>query len=142
LDATELQHVLNRLHRWTPLHLDDVFDDLNRAHTAHGGVDAEELSRVVERLRGVLTNLVSIGRTSDLRQLPPEIDAAVKRGAALLVEEVAPRIPSERSFVRRLARRGSMSDPNALVRDIRRLGWITQELLELMSGSHLIKDES
>ncbi|MFC4035788.1 hypothetical protein ACFO3J_30600 [Streptomyces polygonati] len=140
LEAAELRRFLDGLDEWAPLVLDDIFDDLNAAQTAHAGTDPAELERTAERLRKTLANLVNIGHTTPPEQLPPVIARTVEYAVPLL-SEPGP-IARERTLMQRLTHRGRRRDAVGELSRLRALAWGTEELVEQMSMAGLIKDES
>jgi hypothetical protein len=134
LDAAQLRRVLDRMSRWTPLDLDQVFDDLNRAQCLADG--DPDLHEVVGRLRGTLANLVNICRTTDARQIAPETHLVADRAGKAL-EAGAGASYSVRRHRRRSARRDARQSP---AHEARWVAWLTGELLELASGARLIED--
>lgn len=136
LEAIQLWDVLDKLSRWTPLDLEQVFDDLNRVQWLVDG--DRDLPEVVERLRSTLANLVNICRSSDRWQVAPELLLVADRAGQELEggAELPPAAPRHRRGP--WARRNATS---SLVGDARRTAWLTGELLELASAARLVKDE-
>jgi hypothetical protein len=136
LDATQLRNVLDRLSRWTPLDLEQVFDDLNRAQCLAEG--DRDLPEVVGRLRSTLTNLVNICRSSDSWQVSPELLLVAARAGQVLEGGAEPPLAVQGHRRSSRVRRGATP---SLARDARRVAWLTGELLELASAARLVKDE-
>lgn len=123
MEAAELRRILESLSTWSPLVLDEVFDDLNTAQDAHADTDPVKVVETAERLRKTLTHLVNIGHTTPRHQLPPEVARTVECAAPLV--DLSP-----------------TGDAHAELGRLRRLAWFTQELVEQMSENRLIKGKT
>jgi hypothetical protein len=139
MDAEGLRRVLAGLGKWSPLVLDEIFEDLNAAQAAHARTDPVELAQTAERLRKTLTYLVNIGRTTPPHQLTPEIARTVQRAASLMGPGPA---RGECGLVQRLVKRAGRRGTPAELGRLRRLAWLTEELVQQMSATRLIKDET
>ncbi|WP_328912497.1 MULTISPECIES: hypothetical protein [unclassified Streptomyces] len=137
MEAAGLKRLLDSLSKWSPLVLDEVFDDLNMAQTAHADSGPVELAQTAERLRKTLAYLVSIGRSTPPGQLTPEISRSVKTAASLSEPDPVAR---ERNLVRCLVKRAER-DTHAELGHLRRLARVTEELVQQMSAARLIKAE-
>lgn len=120
LDVETLGAVLTKLRSWQPLDgdalLDDVadaLDDLPPGQAAMG--------RLVQRLRGHLTRLTEIAVAAKAVQRDAYTACLVQQGSALCSQEVPDgRVPA--------------------TQHARRLGWVTNELLEALVAARCLKE--
>lgn len=138
MEAAGLKRLLDSLSKWSPLVLDEVFDDLNMAQTAHADLGPVELAQTAERLRKTLAYLVNIARSTPSGQLTPEVSRSVKTAASFSEPDSVAR---EHNLVRCLVKRVGRKDTHAELGRLRRLARVTEELVQQMSAARLIKAE-
>ncbi|MGW7004169.1 DUF6415 family natural product biosynthesis protein [Streptomyces sp. NPDC054933] len=120
LEAEELENVLARFRAWEPFDgaavLDDVADALDAL--GPGEEDVEELG---DRLRGHLMRLVAIVVAAKADQKDERAALLVERARTVRTQDVP-------------------GDHRRAVAHLRRMGWITSELLERLVETKCLKE--
>lgn len=119
LNAEALAHLLTRVRDWEPLDWDAVFEDL-AAILGDQAPEASEVEELAERLRGSLMRLVTIAVAGHADEKDRNVHVLIER-AHTLRSEVLP------------------GDYWQAVGHLRRLAWVTNELLERLSAIKHIK---
>jgi hypothetical protein len=120
LETDTLARVVAKFRDWEPLDRDTIFDDLASVLGDQAPQD-DEVDELAERLRGSLMQIVNIA----LAGLADEKD----QEAAVLIERA------------RTLRSAELPDGYwKALGHLRRLGWVTHELLECLSQTGHLKD--
>lgn len=113
LGADAMAHVLTKLRDWEPLDWDAIFEDLASV-LGERAPDCDEVDELAERLRGSLKRLVCIALAGHADEKDQETAVLIKHARILRSHE----LPG--GYWKALGH-------------LRRLGWVTNELLERLS---------